>query len=112
MLDFFEISSGFRVAFLAVIFAGVFVAVFFLIYLSRMEKQTFAKISVAFFSILDTVILIIYSSGMEYFFYSKPLNEKTREFMNIPIVFISIPVILLFAEIVYLGIRELHNRKQ
>ena len=112
MLDFFEISSGFRVAFLAVIFTVVFVAVFFLIYLSRSEKNTFAKISVAFFSILDTVILIIYSSGMYYFFYSNPLNEKTKEFMTIPIVFISIPVILLFAEIVYLGTRELHNRKQ
>lgn len=113
MRNFFELSAGGRVFLLSAIFLIVSFSVFFLTYLvKKSEKRILSKLSILLLSILNVIILIIYASGMNYFFYEAPLNEKTERFMNISVVFTGIPVIILGALVVTLTIRELRYRKQ
>lgn len=112
MADFFEISHGMRIGFLSLIFSVVTASVFFLLYLLKSEKRFPAKISLAILSTINTVILIIYTSGMDYFFYSNPLNKKTEKFMDIPVIFFCIPVVILSIETIILIIKELKTRRK
>ena len=112
MVDFFEISHGMRIGLLSVIFIVVTASVFFLLYLLKSEKRFPAKISLAILSTINTVILIIYTSGMDYFFYSNSLNKKTEKFMDIPVIFFCIPVVILSIEIIILIIKELKTRRK
>ena len=112
MRNFFDLSAGFHVFFLTVIFFTVSFAVFFLIYLfKKSENRIFSKLSISLLSIVNVIILIIYASGMDYFFYANPLDEKTEQFMIIPVVFTSIPIIILIILMVILTIIELRHRK-
>lgn len=112
MVDFFEISHGMRIGFLSAIFIVITASVFFLLYLLKSEKRFSAKISLAILSTINTVILIIYTSGMDYFFYSDPLNKKTEKFMDIPVIFFCVPVVILSIETIILIIKELKTRKK
>ncbi len=112
MVDFFEISHGMRIGFLSVMFIVVTASVFFLLYLLKSEKRFSAKISLAILSTINTVILIIYTSGMDYFFYSDPLNKKTEKFMDISVIFFCIPVVILSIETIILIIKELKIRRK
>lgn len=111
MADFFEISHGMRIGLLSVIFIVVTASVFFLLYLLKSEKRFPAKISLAILSTINTVILIIYTSEMDYFFYSDTLNKKTEKFMDIPVIFFCIPVVILSIEIIIFIIKELKTRR-
>lgn len=112
MVDFFEISHGMRIGFLSAIFIVITASVFFLLYLLKSEKRFSAKISLAILSTINTVILIIYTSGMDYFFYSDPLNKKTEKFMDIPVIFFCVPVVILSIETIILIIKELKTRRK
>ena len=113
MYNFFDLSDSLRVVFLTVIFLAVSFAVFFLVYLFRKTaKRIASNLAVIIFSIINAVILTIYASGMNYFFYEAPLNKKTAEFMGIPVIFTVIPVALLVILTVALVIVELRNSKQ
>ena len=113
MYNFFDLSDSLRVVFLTVIFLAVSFAVFFLVYLFRKTaKRIASNLAVIIFSIINAVILTIYTSGMNYFFYEAPINKKTAEFMGIPVIFTVIPVALLVILTAALVIVELRNRKQ
>ncbi len=113
MYNFFDLSDSLRVTVLTVIFLAVSFAVFFLVYLFRKtEKRIASKLAVIIFSIINAVILTIYTSGMNHFFYEAPINKKTAEFMGIPVIFTVIPVALLVILTAALVVVELRNRKQ